>query len=164
MFLTTHAVIASSVFSYFPSLSNGLVFLMSFLSHFLLDFIPHGDENLIDKSWSRRKKILALLFVGLFDLVFLLVFFVWFYDQVVVDMSRLIIIIFGSILPDGLQFLFFIFSGKENFFTKVLGGLQLFHMKLHHFALDRFNFALTIKQGILLQITLIVVAVFLAIK
>ncbi len=162
MFLTTHAVIASGILSYFSSLPNGLVFLISFLSHFLLDFIPHGDERLINESWPYKKKIVVLLIVGLCDLLVLSGVFIFFYNQFAIDISRLIIIIFGSILPDGLQFLFFILSNtRQNFFTKILEIIQLWHMKFHYFVADRFNFTLTVKQGLLLQLILIFITLSL---
>ena len=44
MFLTTHAAAGIAISHYVHN--PWAVFALSFASHFVLDFIPHGDENL----------------------------------------------------------------------------------------------------------------------
>lgn len=52
MFLIVHTVASTAISQ--QTANPMLVFLFSFFSHFVLDFIPHGDEKLIDKTQPKN--------------------------------------------------------------------------------------------------------------
>ncbi len=59
MFVTTHAAIGALVGAVVPSPTAA--FSLGFLSHFLVDRIPHGDEHMLDgyKSGDKIKRAVA---------------------------------------------------------------------------------------------------------
>lgn len=59
MFITTHAAIGALVGAVVPNRS--LAFALGFLSHFIVDRIPHGDEHMLDgyKSGDKVKRAIA---------------------------------------------------------------------------------------------------------
>lgn len=106
MFLTTHAAagIAISTLSANPL----AVFGFSFLSHFILDFIPHGDENLYhDDEWKTRRRYRRVLLINALDLGALTGLVIWAVTQANAPGGQLLTIgILGSILPDFLSYFF----------------------------------------------------------
>lgn len=106
MFLTTHAA-AGVLISHYVT-NPYAVFGLSFASHFVLDFIPHGDESLYhDHEWKILKKFKRPILVNLVDLIGLVGIIIWAINQVGDTTGRLMMIgIIGSILPDFLSYLF----------------------------------------------------------
>lgn len=62
MFLTVHA--ASGLFIGSQVYSPWLAFIVGFIAHWILDFIPHGDEHLIDRRQLTEKQLKWKLFYG----------------------------------------------------------------------------------------------------
>lgn len=106
MFLTTHAAAGLLIGQHVDS--TWTVFGLSFASHFVMDFIPHGDEELYhDEEWRVQKKYRRALIVNTFDLLGLLGMIFWAMSRPGAADSQLMLIgIIGSILPDFLSFLF----------------------------------------------------------
>jgi len=80
MFLTTHTVVGVLISQHTPT--PLIAFSLGFLSHFLLDFIPHGDEQLLtaeDKEHGRFRK--AALASSL-DVALTVAFFLFLYSTV----------------------------------------------------------------------------------
>lgn len=106
MFLTTHAA-AGILISHYTK-DPYAVFGWSFLSHFVLDFIPHGDENIYhDHEWKILKKFKRPVLINLVDLLGLTGLIIWAISNSGDTTSKLMMIgIIGSILPDFLTYLF----------------------------------------------------------
>jgi len=106
MFLTTHAA-AGVLISHYTQ-DPYAVFGLSFASHFILDFIPHGDENLYhDEEWKILKKFKRPILINLIDLLGLIGIIFWAIANPGDTTSNLMMIgIIGSILPDFLTYLF----------------------------------------------------------
>lgn len=106
MFLTTHAA-AGILISHYTT-NPSVVFGLSFASHFVLDFFPHGDEHLYhDHDWQVNKKFKWPVFINLLDLIGLVGLIFWAINNPGDTTSRLMMIaIIGSILPDFLSYLF----------------------------------------------------------
>ena len=51
-----------------------LIFLLSFFSHFVLDFIPHGDEKLTDKTKPKNIQFRKLFWAATTDSFFIFLF------------------------------------------------------------------------------------------
>ena len=62
MFLTIHA--ASGIYLGSQIINPWLAFLIGFISHWLLDFIPHGDEKIIDRTKYTEQQLKWKLFYG----------------------------------------------------------------------------------------------------
>lgn len=106
MFLTTHA--AAGIFISQHVHNPLAVFGLSFASHFVLDFVPHGDEHLYrDEEWKILKRFRRPIFVNAIDLVGLLALTLWAVSRPLGPSTNLMAIgILGSILPDLLSYLF----------------------------------------------------------
>lgn len=169
MFLTTHA--AAGIFLSQQFDNPYAVFATSFASHFILDFIPHGDENLYhDHEWKILKKFKRAVIVNFFDLVGLFIVIFWAIYQPGDTIGRLMMIgIIGSILPDFLSYLFPVIHERMSWLwlvrwlyrlTKPTGLRYLvraqdwIHHLLHHEIIRR---DISFRAGMILQIVLIIV-------
>lgn len=99
MFLTSHATAALWITT--KTDDPLLAFVLGFVSHFVLDIIPHGDETIGHHIADMRKRYYYLAKVALVDVIFSIAM-VWFYVSQKTDISRLVIAcaVFGSWLPD----------------------------------------------------------------
>jgi len=156
MFLTTHAVVAASIFQHFPALPSVLVFLFGFVSHFVLDFIPHGDESLVNDKWSTARKLRRMFFIGWLDLLMVVIFAYWYVERSQVVNYNVLLGIFAAILPDSLQMIYQFLVWRGFSLSWVLHRLQFYHTYLHHFIEHRFGFILTLWQGLVLQLGIII--------
>ncbi len=126
MILTPHILAGAAIGS---QINNPfLAATFAFVSHFVLDFIPHPEEYNIDGLKTKKFnkyfiKDLAKVFVD-FVAGFLIVFYLSCDSY---NFSNILIGAFFGALPDGLQFLSF----QLNF--KFLQVLQKFHIKIHFF-------------------------------
>lgn len=165
MVLTTHAVVGGAI-GRLLAFNPFLAFIVGFLSHFILDIIPHWDYPLQSKTTdSRGMKQLHFRFglpavidfsrIGLDFLIGLaLVYWLfplsqgtsWFTSSVIWGAL-------GAILPDALQFVY------SQWRPRWLAGLQRFHLFIH--AKQDLNRRPVL--GITLQISLIA-AVVLVVK
>jgi len=116
-----------------------IAFFAGILSHYLLDFAPHGDGLNGDKP---LKQIIYLFFI---DSVVMLSFGFWLYSQNYLQFTwPIIFAIIGTILPDTLWGI-----------TKLvnipwLKQINRFHHYIHHYLPDT-----SPSAGILLQIVLL---------
>ena len=125
MFLAPHTVTALWITT---KISDPLlVFVLAIVSHFLLDIIPHGDEDLGKYANHKNRKINYLLKVGSFDALVsigLVYFYVMKYPNV--DSMIIYAAILGAWLPDAL------WVGIELFKIKFLMWFVRFHSKIHY--------------------------------
>lgn len=169
MFLTTHAAAGVLISHYVKD--PYAVFGLSFASHFVLDFIPHGDEALYhDNEWRILKKFKQPIIVNLLDLLGLLGVIIFVINHPGDTTSRLMMIgIIGSILPDFLSHLFPVLHEKLSWLflvrwiyhlTKPTGlryfvrGQNWIHDVLHH---EIFRRDIPFLVGLVIQVILVVI-------
>ena len=135
MTLTAHAITGAALASLVPD--QPLVgFAVGFISHFVLDAIPHWDYKLSSKKEDGNnhmnddmvinknfiKDILKISFDGILGLLFAYFIFVFYFKfSTFVVLSGVI----GAMMPDALQFVYMKWRHEP------LISLQKFHLWIH---------------------------------
>jgi len=172
MFLTTHAAAGVLISQRFES--PLVVFLLSIIVHFIMDLIPHGDENLYQEWDPAKRKRAALLSIIDFTLVVIMIMVL--YNTV--DLPRLALIsagLAGSLLPDLISHVFPLLHKKfrEVFIFRSLGFLRrkvfllhpivksnnFLHRNFHNFFDTLFDYRISAVAGFSIQF--VIIAVFL---
>jgi xanthosine utilization system XapX-like protein len=160
MTLGTHAVVGAAVATLFPS-NPVLAFVGGFLSHFVLDAIPHWDYKILSLESDQNDKLNTDMKIGKF--FFLDLFRIGADISIGIILTLLLfrntesfpfILLVGSagaIIPDFLQFMYF----KVK--TEPLRTLQKFHLFAH--ANENINHRPVL--GISCQVLVIVTSYFL---
>lgn len=153
MFITTHATIGALVGAAVPS--RALAFALGFLSHFLVDMIPHGDEGMLDgyKSGSKVRRAIAYVMIDSIVAVYVTMLLI---SNASAEMATFVKWgIIGSILPDLLVGVYEITKVKP-FFRK----FTAWHHKIHHHLIGKYRKGKDIpfKWGVAYQV---VAALFL---
>lgn len=163
MFLTTHAAAGLLISRHVDD--PLAIFGLAFASHFLLDFIPHGDEELYhDEEWLVQRRFRRAVIVNAFDVAGLALIIVWAaYHPGEIASRNMLIGILGGILPDFLSFLFPVIHERLSWLflvrwlyklTKPTGlrylirGQNWIHNLLHHEIIRRdipFQYGLAIQ-------------------
>ncbi|PIR94287.1 hypothetical protein COT97_02250 [Candidatus Falkowbacteria bacterium CG10_big_fil_rev_8_21_14_0_10_39_11] len=125
-----------------------LTFIISFITHFLFDIIPHGDhDNVIAfKTEKKIKQVVGLIAV---DAVLGLMFLSLYFSQVKntgANIYPIIAGIFGGVLPDLLVGLYQM--NKKYFFR-----FNFIHMRIH----ELIKFRIPLKVAFVLQILFIII-------
>ena len=141
MYITVHGTAAMLIARAVPN--PFLAFLLALVSHFVLDFIPHGDEHIIQKHFTRGQTLRRLVGYATVDGIvlagFLAIFF-WF-GPLNISPSTIIWSLIGALMPDLLQGIYFATEARS------IKWFQNFHVKIHNAS----NHALTWHQGMLVQ-------------
>jgi hypothetical protein len=135
MTLTTHAIVGAGIAQLFPQYKI-IAFLTAFLSHFLLDSIPHWDYRLRSSREDKENQLNSDIVVGkefyvdaikiAFDASLGLVLSFLLYQPATPQIVGLVFLgVIAGILPDPLQFAYFKIR-KEPLIT-----LQRFHIWIH---------------------------------
>ncbi len=135
MTLTTHAMVGVAAASFAPS-HRVLAFSLAFLSHFLIDAIPHWDYHLVSHHYEGDDMMTVDMPFGIkflgdlvkigFDFILGWVFsFLIFGLFITLSPALITIGIVGGMLPDFLQFAYMKFRHEP------LVSLQRFHMWIH---------------------------------
>lgn len=135
MTLTTHALVGAATAKIF-SFNPVVAFLAAFLSHFVIDAIPHWDYKIFSQQWNKEHPMKSDIVVGgpIFMLDVLRVgidCFIGIYVSIAFfapNASSVWIILCGAvfgILPDPLQFAYFKIRREP------LTSLQRFHVWIH---------------------------------
>lgn len=143
MFLTVHATVGIIIGQ--ATQNVWLAFIAGVISHFLIDIIPHGDQDL-----KEGKKIFRL---ALMDGVVLLVLLSILYQQGFLFLSLTVLsAMAGAIFPDAITGLYlqFKFPRLEKYLN--------FHVKLHNIIKKP---VLNFQTGLVVQLVFLVL--FLAI-
>lgn len=168
MFLTTHAAAGIFIANHFGH--PFAVFGLSFLSHFVLDFIPHGDESLYrDREWKVEKRYRHVLYYNAIDFAVLVGLTLWAYTYSPPgDTSLMLLGVFGAVVPDFLSYLFPVIHERFSwlFFIRWLyaatkpTGLRYIvraqnwlHQVLHHEIIRR---DVPFRYGLALQVILVI--------
>lgn len=173
MFLTTHAAAGLLLSQYIDTPLP--LFGASFASHFLLDFIPHGDTDLYkDDEWRVQKKFGRVVVINAIDLAALTFLIVLILGNPNLPASNLMMIaILGSILPDFLHHFFPIIHERMSWLfvvrwlhaiSKTIGlrmmvrGQNWLHDLFHHRIIRT---DVPFQVGLLMQIVLVGVVLVL---
>ncbi|MFA6354244.1 MAG: hypothetical protein WCX12_00995 [Candidatus Paceibacterota bacterium] len=164
MILATHALVGAAVAQIFPKYPL-LGFVAAFLSHFILDAIPHDDyerESFISDKNSPNdiskmdmvlgKKFIRDLIKISFDCIFGFAVALTFFSNSGLALQIAFIGAVGGVLPDALQFVYFKIK-KEPLIT-----LQKFHKAIQHKLGNGIY-----RVGILSQIVIVVIVFILGI-
>lgn len=120
MFITTHAALGALIGEQFPH-APLVAFGLSFVSHFLADFIPHGDTKLYKNFLAKDKHYRSVAYVVV-DALVAIAFLNYILDStLLVSKTAMIAGIWGGVAPDAIVGLYEVFR---------VPGLKWFH-ELH---------------------------------
>ncbi len=141
MYLTVHAVAGLTLAGY--TTNPWLAFVLGLISHFVLDFIPHGDEHLAASHLSRQQTIKRLLGAAIIDGIVLVIFgLIYIATTPIYDPTPLIAGVAGALAPDVLLALSMITNANW------LNWYKKFHHSIHNLPQHK----LTWVQGIFVQV------------
>jgi len=152
MYLTVHAAAGAAIGQFIAN--PWLAFILGFISHFILDMIPHGDEGI--KHWKLFKtnlqRTVAASIIDFLILSALACY--WLINSPMNEIPGMIYGMAGAILPDTLWGLYEITG------TPLLGWYSKSHSALHQI----FKKPLALRYGFLIQIPLLALLTWLIIK
>jgi hypothetical protein len=144
MYITVHAAAGGAIGQFISE--PWLAFALGFISHFILDAIPHGDENLKKLGWFKTLMKQHVGF-GLIDFAgVLLTSILWINTSDLNQLTGVLAGIAGAIAPDAL------WGFHEFTKSPLLNSYRKFHNNLHHV----FKKKITLMQGFALQIPLLI--------
>lgn len=164
MFLTVHATFGALVATQTPG--PGMALVGGFLSHFLLDFIPHGDEKVGQWILSHKKKFILLAGADITITAFLTAVIATIALSRGDNVMNILFGMFGAVLPDFLSMAFpelhqlfrrNIIIASSYKLLRALSVAQLVavingvHHRIHGFFLRRYGFKFSLQNGLLLQ-------------
>ncbi len=148
MFLATHATVGALIGRAAPDPVSA--FILSFVSHFLLDIVPHGDANLY-KDYKRGNKVKLALSYTMIDAI------VTAYLVVAIAQARLFdsginvaMGIVGGLLPDLLVGIFEVTN------TKLLARFHGIHFYFHNLFVNRYR-DVSFGVGVMYQLAILFV-------
>jgi len=147
MFVTIHSTASVLISQYAP---NPLwAFLIGLASHYIIDAIPHGDDNITIKNIGFAKYIKIVLidnFILIVNLSLLLIL------KPGLDMSIILLAaLIGAVLPDWLSGILQLEKMRPSRFKwtkKILQPLHNFHLFCHNKIIP---FSITVQQGLIVQ-------------
>jgi hypothetical protein len=142
MLLTVHATAGALIGQ---QINNPiLAFVLAFVSHFILDIIPHGDQDWIEEykgdQKSKVKKIISIVAIDVIVLLTLLISRYYYGDSFAPSLS-IASGILGGVLPDFLV-------GCHELSDRLFKSFYRFHFIVH----DLIKIKPTIFQGVAFQI------------
>jgi hypothetical protein len=150
MFLIVHTVAAAVIAQ--RTGNPELVFLYSFLSHFVLDFIPHGDEKLVGTSGDKTKQFKRLFLAAATDGFLIIIFSIYYLLTFApVHYGMYFLAMGGAMIPDLISGLSFMANGHFKKEYPRLAKFQKIHKTVHTFFERKLNFLIPLKYGIIWQ-------------
>lgn len=142
MLLSVHATVGAIIGENVNS--PVLAFILAFISHYLLDVIPHGDTALV-KAYRENFKQKAMIYLITFDIFSsIALFFILFFFHKITFSEPVLWGIVGGILPD---IMVAIYEITNKYFRRL--------HRLHFWTHDRLNWTISLKLGLLVQIIII---------
>lgn len=127
-----------------------MIFILAFASHFLLDFIPHGDRHHVVDYYKGKKKLLKQIYATLvIDSAASILYIVLIMTKTNVNRWAIAWGIFGSVLPDLLVGL------AELLKNTYLAAFKKFHFIIHNALIHKIR--VKPLPGTLLQIIVIAI-------
>ncbi len=143
MFLTVHAV-AGELIAQSAAASVSEAFVLGFLSHFVVDSLPHGDEGIGDAIRPDRNPRLLIL-IGLVDLFLAGIVQVILFAGGILPFTPLFLAAaFGAMLPDAMQLPSIILRSNNGLF-----GL---YRRAHESAHNLIGVRLGLPLGLMFQV------------
>ncbi len=148
MFLTVHGAIGIIIGQ---NISPPFwAFIIGFISHYILDIIPHGDTN----APKKYKNPIHIGLIAIIDFIILIIYFLFISSQINVFKISIFLALLGCLLPDFLQAFYFIFD------KKIFCLWQKTHNFLHALLIKKFewNFyvGIALQFVVLILLTLII--------
>jgi len=145
MYITVHAAAGAAIGQFVDE--PWIAFLLGFVSHFVLDAIPHGDEGIV--KWklfkTTRRRIMAAAILDFASLMAVSVLWIVYSD--LPQLTGIFYGIAGAILPDAL------WGFHELTGAPFLNWYRNLHASTHKI----FKIRLNLKQGFMLQIPVLVI-------
>ncbi len=158
MFITTHAAIGALVGAAVPN--RALAFALGFISHFIVDRIPHGDEHMLDgyKSGDKVKRAIAYVTIDSIIAMYVALTILSNAPQAIHGAMKWGLI--GSILPDLLVGMYEL-TKIQPFFRK----FTAWHHKNHHHWIGKYRHGRDIpfKWGVAYQVVAAIILVKIAV-
>lgn len=157
MFITVHATAAAIIGKHIKT--PALAFLLGFISHLILDVIPHGDQHLGKKlfDWKfqeerlTKKNFAGLAVYGIVDYIVTILMIMYVFKNLPLENeSSVAWAIIGGVIPDVIVGLYMV----GNF--KWLRGLFKAHMFNHHLILKKMKNDIPLWIGMVMQIILFI--------
>ncbi len=146
MLLSVHATVGAVIGEHVNT--PLLAFILAFISHFILDMFPHGDEALI-KAYRNDFKNKGLKYLIIFDLISttLLITLLFVFQKI--NLNPIVIWgIIGGITPD---FMVAINEIGQKHFIRTHKLHNWTHDKISH----KLNWVMPLKLGFLLQLIIL---------
>lgn len=145
MYLTVHGSAAILIAT--KVVNPWWAFILAFISHFILDAIPHGDEKIFDAGLPSKKRYQRILTATAIDFVILMIYTYFIITKLPLDPTLIFIAILGAILPDILWGLYDVTNWKIfKYFFKL-------HKLFHYILKNKWN----LKTGIIFQIIIVAI-------
>ncbi|MFW0862121.1 MAG: hypothetical protein ACKKL6_00870 [Candidatus Komeilibacteria bacterium] len=151
MYLTTHSAVGIAIAT--KTINPFFAFILAFIAHYILDMIPHGDEEIFEKDISAAKRYKKIISIVIFDLIITGIYAFMIMTKTNINPVIIFAAILGSILPD---ILWGIYDVRK---IKILKPFVKFHNFFHNPAKKNIPF----KMGIAMQIALVVIIYILII-
>ena len=151
MFLTIHSAVGLAIGSRVSS--PFIAFILGYLSHWLIDVIPHGDETLINKEKHTASKLkLIFFYFAIFDTIGIIILVYFLSSQKIISLTTPVIFgLLGAVTPDYLWGLYKIFN------LKFLKPLHQIHAWFHGLIKHKIPF----KYGLVIQLTIFIILILI---
>lgn len=149
MLIATHAAVGALVAQHSPHAFAA--FIVGFLSHLLIDMIPHGDAHLYEQYQRREdsKHVRKALLKVSYDALAAVMIIAWVFAYVPIVSPKIIAWgIIGSILPDLLVGIY------EVWKHPLLRWFHTLHFTFHNYFVIRRR-DITLRRGLMLQVILL---------
>ena len=154
MFVTVHATVGAIIGE--QTNNVWLAFALSFLSHFIFDAIPHGDQNLLDSQPTKKTKAFKLIKLAAIDLLVMsLALLTYLQFEILRHPLPALVGALGAILPDFISG--FAFLRPKG----LLLHIQRANEGMHYI----FNgFTISILPGVIVQLITLIALLFILVR
>ncbi|MFZ5364830.1 MAG: hypothetical protein ACOZBH_01350 [Patescibacteria group bacterium] len=146
MLLTVHA--ATGVLIGQKTNNWWLAFIIAFIAHFIMDMIPHGDQNLIEeyRAKTKPKQIVQLILIDIgLCLAFNLFWLIKFHNNIISYLA-IFMALAGSLLPD-------LLVGVHEVYPKLFRRFY----QAHEFFHDIFKTKkISLSTGLMMQLAILI--------
>lgn len=146
MYLTIHAALGGAIGQFINE--PWLAFVVGFISHFLADAIPHGDEDIIKWKLFKSNTAKMAAAAGIDFIALSIIATYWISGTPISQLTGLLYGLAGAMAPDAL------WGFHQLTQTPLLHWYRGFHNKFHYLFTHRH---LTILQGLAVQIPLLAI-------
>lgn len=153
MLIATHAAVGALVAQHSPTAF--WAFVVGFISHLLIDMIPHGDAHLYEQYQRKesKKQVRDALLKVSYDAIAAVMIIAWVFAYAPITSAKITAWgIIGSILPDLLVGIY------EFYKHPFLRWFHTLHFTFHNYFINRKR-DISFKNGMLMQAVVLVVLI-----